>query len=139
MVQYGVSSCYGFTCPFNGPFCFQFGAQLPVELCYGGGFCDQHEFGCLLSALSFPSISICPGAHETSIFALQFLSRNDNAASMNPCDIMPRPGSRTSRVVGQSTLGVDYQSFWGCATPQGVGHICRIDGRIDGELHISIL
>ena len=29
--------------------------------------------------------------------------------------------------------------FWGWETCQGVGHVCRIDGRIDGELHTSIL
>ena len=39
------------------------------------------------SALSFPSISMCPGTHETSIFALRFSSRNDIAASANRCDM----------------------------------------------------
>ena len=39
------------------------------------------------SALSFPSISMCPGTHDTSIFALRFSSRNDIAASANRCDI----------------------------------------------------
>ena len=39
------------------------------------------------SALSFPSISMCPGTQETSIFALRFSSRNDIAASVNRCDI----------------------------------------------------
>ena len=50
----------------------------------GGGICAPVE---LSSALSFPSIPICPGTHETSIFALRFSSRNDIAASTNPCDI----------------------------------------------------
>ena len=40
-----------------------------------------------LSALLFPSIPICPGTHEISIFALQFLLRKAIAASMNCCDI----------------------------------------------------
>ena len=39
------------------------------------------------SALSFPSISMCPGTHKTSIFALQFLLRNDITTSVNCCDI----------------------------------------------------
>ena len=29
--------------------------------------------------------------------------------------------------------------FWGCMTPQGVGYVCRIDSRMDAELHTSIL
>ena len=40
---------------------------------------------------------------------------------------------------GTVNFGGRLPVFWGCATPQGVGHICRIDGRMDGELHISIL
>ena len=39
------------------------------------------------SALLFPSMFMCPGTHDTSIFAPQFSSRNDIAASMNRCDI----------------------------------------------------
>ena len=39
------------------------------------------------SALSFPSIPMCPGTHETSMLTLRFSSRNDIAASTNPCDI----------------------------------------------------
>ena len=39
------------------------------------------------SALSFPSIPMCPGTHETSILTLRFSSRNDIAASTNPCDM----------------------------------------------------
>ena len=31
-------------CPFDGPFWFHFGPQLPVELRYGGGFCGRLEF-----------------------------------------------------------------------------------------------
>jgi transposase len=29
--------------------------------------------------------------------------------------------------------------MWGCMTAQGVGYACRIDGRMDSELYISIL
>ena len=29
--------------------------------------------------------------------------------------------------------------IWGCMTAHGVGLMCRIDGRIDGDLHRSIL
>ena len=39
------------------------------------------------SVLSFPSMFMCPGTHDTSIFAPQFSSRNDIAASANHCDI----------------------------------------------------
>ena len=39
------------------------------------------------SDLSFPSISMCPGTHETSTFAPRVSSRNDIAASVNRCDI----------------------------------------------------
>ena len=28
---------------------------------------------------------------------------------------------------------------WGCMTPQGVGYMCKIDGRMDAELYTSIL
>jgi hypothetical protein len=38
------------------------------------------------SALSFPSIPICPGTHVTSIFAPPFSSRNVVAVSTNFCD-----------------------------------------------------
>ena len=38
-------------------------------------------------ALSFPSIPMCPGTHEISIFALQFLLRKAIATSTNHCDI----------------------------------------------------
>ena len=27
---------------------------------------------------------------------------------------------------------------WGCMTPQGVGYMCKIDGRMDAELYTSI-
>ena len=39
------------------------------------------------SALSFPSIPMCPGTHDTSMLALWFSSRNDIAASTKSCDI----------------------------------------------------
>ena len=39
------------------------------------------------SALSFPSISMCPGTYETSMFALRFSSRNDITVSTNLYDI----------------------------------------------------
>ena len=39
------------------------------------------------SALSFHSISMCPGTYETSMLALWFSPRNDIAASTNSCDI----------------------------------------------------
>ena len=44
-----------------------------------------------------------------------------------------QPGSGTINLEGGLPV------FWSWATLQGVGHICRIDGRIDGELHTSIL
>ena len=28
---------------------------------------------------------------------------------------------------------------WGCMTPQGVGYMCKMDGRMDAELYTSIL
>ena len=40
---------------------------------------------------------------------------------------------------GTVNFGGGLPMIWSCATPQGVGHICRMDGRIDGELHINIL
>ena len=46
---------------------------------------------------------------------------------------MDQPGSGTINLKGGLPV------FWGWATLQGVGHICKIDGRIDGELHTSIL
>ena len=39
------------------------------------------------SALSFPSMFMCPGTHDTSIFAPRFSSRNDIATSANHCDM----------------------------------------------------
>ena len=44
-----------------------------------------------------------------------------------------KPGSGTVNLEGGLPV------FWGWATLQGVGHMCRIDGGIDGELHTSIL
>jgi hypothetical protein len=46
-----------------------------------------------LSALSFPSIPMCPGTHETSIVVPLFLSINSMAVSVNLCEICwPGPG-----------------------------------------------
>ena len=41
----------------------------------------------ILSALSFPSISMCPGTHDTSIIAHLFLSRKVIVVSTNFCDV----------------------------------------------------
>ena len=39
------------------------------------------------SALLFPSISMCPGTHDTSIVARLFVSRNLMAVSTNLCEV----------------------------------------------------
>ena len=36
-------------------------------------------------------------------------------------------------------FGGRFLMVWGCAAAQGVDHMCMIDGRIDAELHTSIL
>lgn len=46
----------------------------------------------------------------------------------------------TDQVVsGTLKFGGGSLMVWGCMTPQGVGYMCKIDGRMDAELYTSIL
>ena len=49
-----------------------------------------------------------------------------------------RPGSE-QQVQGTIKFGGGSLVIWGCMTPQGVGYMCKIDGRMDAELYTSIL
>ncbi|PFH47306.1 hypothetical protein AMATHDRAFT_152454, partial [Amanita thiersii Skay4041] len=40
---------------------------------------------------------------------------------------------------GSGSFGITSLMIWGCMTTQGVGYMCRIDGRMDGELYRDIL
>jgi len=42
-------------------------------------------------------------------------------------------------VKGTVKYGGGNLMMWGCMTAQGVGHACRIDGRMDAALYVSIL
>ena len=60
------------------------------------------------SALSFPSIPMCPGTHDTSLLALWFSSRNDITASTNFCDICwLGPGFSSATASTEDVLSAD--------------------------------
>lgn len=42
-------------------------------------------------------------------------------------------------VKGTMKFGGGNLMFWGCMTAQGIGYGCRIDGRMDAEIYVSIL
>ena len=42
-------------------------------------------------------------------------------------------------VKGTVKFGGGSLMVWGCMTPQGVGYMCKIDGRMDAELYTNIL
>ena len=52
-----------------------------------------------------------------------------------------KPGSELNEqhVSGTIKFGGGFLMVWGCMTPQGVGYMCKIDGRMDAELYTSIL
>ena len=52
-----------------------------------------------------------------------------------------RPGSALidNHVNGTVKFGGGSLMVWGCMTTQGVGHMCKIDGRMDAELYTTIL
>ena len=43
------------------------------------------------------------------------------------------------RISGTVKFGGGSLMVWGCMTPQGLGYMCKIDGRMDAELYTSIL
>lgn len=43
------------------------------------------------------------------------------------------------QVKGTLKFGGGSLMVWGCMTPQGVGYMCKIDGRMDAELYTRIL
>ena len=51
----------------------------------------------------------------------------------------PGSGLRDQYVSGTVKFGGGSLMVWGCMTPQGVGYMCKIDGRMDAELYTSIL
>ena len=55
--------------------------------------------------------------------------------------VWKKPGSalREQHVSGTVKFGGGSLMVWGCMTPQGVGYMCKIDGRMDAELYTSIL
>ena len=52
-----------------------------------------------------------------------------------------KPGSelKEQHVSGTVKFGSGSPMVWGGMTPQGVGYMCKIDGRMDAELYTSIL
>jgi hypothetical protein len=42
-------------------------------------------------------------------------------------------------VQGTVKFGGGSLMIWGCMTPQGAGHMCCIDGRLDAQLYVNIL
>jgi transposase len=55
--------------------------------------------------------------------------------------VWKKPGSalKEQHVSGTVKFGGGSLMVWGCMTPQGVGHICKIDGRMDAEQYTNIL
>ena len=55
--------------------------------------------------------------------------------------VWKKPGSelKEQHVSGTVKFGGGSLMVWGCMTPQGVGYMCKIDGRMDAELYTSIL
>ena len=55
--------------------------------------------------------------------------------------VWKKPGSALTNqhVQGTVKFGGGSLTMWGCMTAQGVGYACRIDGRMDAELYVSIL
>jgi transposase len=55
--------------------------------------------------------------------------------------VWKKPGSalKELHVSGTVKFGGGSLMVWGCMTPQGVGHICKIDGRMDAEQYTNIL
>jgi len=55
--------------------------------------------------------------------------------------VWKKPGSalKDQYVSGTVKFGGGSLMVWGCMTPQGVGHMCKIDGRMDAELYTTIL
>ena len=55
--------------------------------------------------------------------------------------VWKKPGSALSEqhISGTVKFGGGSLMVWGCMTPQGVGYMCKIDGRMDAELYTSIL
>jgi hypothetical protein len=51
----------------------------------------------------------------------------------------PGSGLKQQHVSGTVKFGGGSLMVWGCMTPQGVGYMCKIDGKMDGELYTSIL
>ena len=51
----------------------------------------------------------------------------------------PGSGLKEQHISGTVKFGGGSLMVWGCMTPQGVGYMCRIDGRMDAELYTSIL
>ena len=43
------------------------------------------------------------------------------------------------QVQGTLKFGGGSLMVWGCMTPQGVGYMCKIDGKMDAELYTTIL
>jgi transposase len=55
--------------------------------------------------------------------------------------VWKKPGSalKDQHISGTVKFGGGSLMVWGCMTPHGVGHMCKIDGRMDAELYTSIL
>jgi len=55
--------------------------------------------------------------------------------------VWKRPGSALTEqhVNGTVKFGGGSLMLWGCMTTQGVGYMCKIDGRMDAELYTTIL
>ena len=51
----------------------------------------------------------------------------------------PGSGLKEQHVSGTVKFGGGSLMVWGCMTPQGVGYMCKIDGRMDAELYTTIL
>ena len=51
----------------------------------------------------------------------------------------PGSGLEEQHVSGTVKFGGGSLMAWGCMTPQGVGDMCKIDGRMDAELYTTIL
>ena len=50
----------------------------------------------------------------------------------------PGSGLKEQYVSGTVKFGGGSLMVWGCMTPQGVGYMCKIDGRMDAELYTVI-
>ncbi len=51
----------------------------------------------------------------------------------------PGSGLKQQHVNGTVKFGGGSLMVWGCMTAHGVGYMCRIDGRMDGELYREIM